>query len=203
MALSRDVPPQVVIPTFVDGRELAVWRSQSGRIAAWDDRCPHRGMRLSHGFVRGESLSCIYHGWSYNEAGLCQRIPAHPDLVPPEAIRVPTVAAVESDGIIWVASEPASQPPPTLTGLVALRSLTVEAPATAIATAAGMPIDQDGALRPDLAGIACVLLVQPIPGDRTVLHVLVASNASPAAQAAVSRALEDLRRRVESERLAA
>ncbi len=88
---------------------------------------------------------------------------------------------VESVGIIWVASEPASQPPPTLTGLVALRRLTVEARPTAIATAAGMPIDQDEALRPDLAGIACVLLVQPIPGDRTVLHVLVASNASPAA----------------------
>ena len=67
--------------------ELAVWRSASGRIAAWRDRCPHRGMRLSHGFVRGESLNCIYHGWTYGADGACRRIPAHPEVVPPATIR--------------------------------------------------------------------------------------------------------------------
>lgn len=203
VALSLDVPPQVVIPTVVDGRELAVWRSQSGRIAAWDDRCPHRGMRLSHGFVRGEALSCIYHGWSYNEAGLCQRIPAHPDLVPPDAIRVPTLTAAESDGIIWVTAESTDRPPPKMPNFTPLRSLTVEAHASAITALSASPIGKDGDLRLALAGIACLLLVQPLPGDRTALHVLVAAGTTPAAQASVSRALEHLRRQAETERQAA
>ena len=200
VALSRDVPPQVVIPSVVDGRELAVWRSQSGRVAAWDDRCPHRGMRLSHGFVRGEALSCIYHGWSYNEAGLCQRIPAHPDLVPPDAIRVPVQVAAESGGVIWVALQETGQAPPSLGEFVPMRSVTVEAPATTVAALTGVEIDTAGALSVDLAETPCVLLVQNLPADRVALHVLVAAGTSAAAQAGVSRALEDLRRRAESER---
>lgn len=200
MALSRDVPPQVVIPAVVEGRDLAVWRSQSGRIAAWDDRCPHRGMRLSHGFVRGEALSCIYHGWSYNEAGLCQRIPAHPDLVPPDAIRVPVQVATESGGVIWVALQETDQAPPTLAGFEPLRSVTVEADAATVAAEAGAAIDAAGALSVVVAGTPCVLLVQSLPAGRVALHVLVASRTSAASQAGVSRALEDLRRRAESER---
>ena len=89
VALSADIPPATVAPGLFGDHDLALWRSASGRIAAWFDRCPHRGMRLSHGFVRGEALSCIYHGWSYGASGGCRHIPAHPNLEPPEAIRVP------------------------------------------------------------------------------------------------------------------
>ena len=75
-------------------------------------------MRLSHGFVRGEALSCIYHGWSYAQSGQCQRIPAHPDLEPPEAIRVPVHHATESGGVVWVALSATTAAPPALTGLL-------------------------------------------------------------------------------------
>lgn len=67
IALSADLLPGTVIPARIGLRDLALWRSQSGRLAVWEDRCPHRGMRLSHGFVRGEALSCFCHGWSYGQ----------------------------------------------------------------------------------------------------------------------------------------
>ncbi|MGO7418409.1 Rieske 2Fe-2S domain-containing protein, partial [Rhizobium ruizarguesonis] len=49
------------MPARTAAGSIALWSSASGRISASADRCPHRGMSLSHGFVRGETLSCIYH----------------------------------------------------------------------------------------------------------------------------------------------
>lgn len=194
VALLRDLPPLVVMPVTVDGVDLALWRSASGRIAAWADRCPHRGMRLSHGFVRGEALSCIYHGWSYAQSGQCQRIPAHPDLEPPEAIRVPVHHAAEAGGVIWVALDTVTTSPPALAGVQPLRSVTLDArfdPAAAGLTESG------GAWRGTLGGVAVAVLVQPLPDNRCALHVLAEAKASPADLVAASRGIETLRRQAE------
>lgn len=56
--------------------------------------CPHRGMRLSLGFIRGDQVACLYHGWHY-DAGQCRYIPAHPQLTPPETIRVQAFETAE------------------------------------------------------------------------------------------------------------
>lgn len=194
VALLRDLPPLVVMPVTVDGVDLALWRSASGRIAAWADRCPHRGMRLSHGFVRGEALSCIYHGWSYAQSGQCQRIPAHPDLEPPEAIRVPVHHAAEAGGVIWVALDTVTTSPPALAGVQPLRSVTLDTrfdPASAGLTESG------GAWRGTLGGVAVAVLVQSLPDNRCALHVLADAKASPADLVAASRGIETLRRQAE------
>lgn len=193
VALARDLPRLGVMPICVDGIDLALWRSASGRIAAWADRCPHRGMRLSHGFVRGEALSCIYHGWSYGADGHCLRIPAHPDLVPPEAIRVPVFHATEGSGVIWVAPEVPDGMPAAVEGS-ALRSMTVEAAVDW--GAAGFSVSGQLA-RGQLSGVGVTILVQPLPHGRFVLHALAEATASPAALRQVSRGLEDIRRQAE------
>jgi len=192
VALSRDLPRLGVIPVCVDGIDIALWRSATGRLAAWADRCPHRGMRLSHGFVRGEALSCIYHGWSYGSEGQCLRIPAHPDLTPPEAIRVPVFQVMETGGVVWVTPGASDAPLPAVDGSP-LRSLTVEA---AVDWAdAGFALS--GAVaRGTLSGIALTILVQPLPHGRFVLHAL-ADSADPAALVEASRGLEALRRQAE------
>ena len=193
VALARDLPRLGVMPVCVDETELALWRSASGRIAAWADRCPHRGMRLSHGFVRSEALSCIYHGWSYAAEGHCLRIPAHPDLAPPEAIRVPVFQAAEGSGVIWVAVKSTESAPPVIDG-TALRSLTVEA---AVDWAAAGFTLSGAVARGTLAGTAVTILVQPLPGGRCVLHALADPTASAAALVEASRGLEALRRQAE------
>lgn len=193
VALARDLPRLGVVPVCVDGIELALWRSASGRVAAWADRCPHRGMRLSHGFVRGEALSCIYHGWSYGPDGQCLRIPAHPDLTPPEAIRVPVFQAKESGGVVWVSPADSAAAPPTIVG-VPLRSLTVEA---AVDWAAAGFAQAGCVARGTLSGMAVTILVQPLPQGRCVLHAL-AEGAEPSALIEASRGLEALRRQAEA-----
>lgn len=193
VALARDLPRLCVMPVCVDGIELALWCSATGRLAAWADRCPHRGMRLSHGFVRGEALSCIYHGWSYGTDGQCLRIPAHPDLVPPEAIRVPVYHAVENSGVVWVATE-ATDALPTMVEGSPLRSLAVDAAVDW--GAVGFSVC-DQIARGQLSGTRVTILVQPLPLGRYALHVLAEATASPTALKEVSRGLEDLRRRSE------
>ena len=105
VGLSRDLPPKRVMRANVDGHDMVVWRAADGTIAAWDNRCPHRGMALSHGFVRGTSLACLYHGWHFSATGQCNHIPAHPDLEPPETIRTSAYSVVEESGIIWVSAD--------------------------------------------------------------------------------------------------
>lgn len=193
VSLARDLPRSCVMPIWVDGVELALWRSASGRLAAWADRCPHRGMRLSHGFVRGEALSCIYHGWSYGAEGQCLRIPAHPDLAPPDAIRVPVFHAAESGGVVWVATNATEALPPAVEGSP-FRSLTVDAAMDW--RAAGFSVSGQVATG-ELSGTRVTILLQPLPNGRQALHALAEATASAAALGEVSRGLESLRRRAE------
>lgn len=195
-ALSQDVPAGTAAPGRLGDRDLAIWRSASGKIAAWADRCPHRGMRLSHGFVRGEALSCIYHGWRYGQTGQCIKIPAHPGLEPPDAIRVPAFAVAEASGVIWVADGTPATAPPAFEGFTGFRSLQVDAPATAVAEALG---GKGAVVRAELGPTAVVALIQPLGADRSAIHCLAPLTASPEALDALSVALEGVRRRVEAQ----
>lgn len=195
--LSPDLPPGLVVPSLCEGLEVVVWRSHSGQVAAWIDRCPHRGMRLSHGFVRGDLLSCLYHGWRFDGDGRCRKIPAHPDLEPPATIRTQAVACVEAGGVVWVAAEAPALPPPNLTGFAPLRSLATAATPDDLAEAAGTAVADDTLHLAATNGTPALCLLLQVTGASTVIHALVAS-AHPPALVAASRALEDLRRRAEA-----
>ncbi|MFB2552860.1 Rieske 2Fe-2S domain-containing protein [Ensifer soli] len=194
VALSTDLPAATVMPAITPAGAVALWRSRSGRLSAFADRCPHRGMRLSHGFVRDEALSCIYHGWRYAESGTCLKIPAHPALTPPEAIRVSTFRAEEAGGIVWVAAGAPSSPPPVFAGLDPLRSLTAAADLEAMA-AAGATTGETG-LATTADGLSLLLAPQ---GEATLIHVLVAAGSSLEARIAASRRAEALRRAAEAQ----
>lgn len=99
------------------GRDIACWRGQSGRVHAWNNRCVHRGMRLSFGFVRGDRLVCRYHGWNYDEAGACCAVPARPQMKPSDKIAVPRHGAVDRDGLLWVRLDGADDSPPDLASI--------------------------------------------------------------------------------------
>ena len=190
LALSRDLPVAVAMPAECAGTDLALWRAASGKLSLWSDRCPHRGMRLSHGFVRGEFLSCIYHGWRYDGAGQCRKIPAHPDLEPPAAVRTTGFSVTEADGVIWGALEQPEAPPPAIPGYLPLRSLTL------LADAGDLPAH---GLHPTpspilLNGQKALVLTQPL-NIGMGLHVLIAPGADAKA---ASRGLEDLRRHIEA-----
>ena len=121
VSLSGGVEPGARTGTSVNGLPVVVWRGADGSVRAWPDRCPHRGMRLSFGFVRRNALVCIYHGWSFglpDEAGApgdahCLSVPAHPGMTPPGKATIPALPVAEALGMIWVGtSQGDNQPPP-------------------------------------------------------------------------------------------
>jgi phenylpropionate dioxygenase-like ring-hydroxylating dioxygenase large terminal subunit len=99
----------------VVGQDLVLWRTNEG-VHAWKDLCVHRGARLSLGNIcpKGPQacVVCPYHGWEYNSAGQCVRIPAHPEQIPPTRARVEAFPVREKYGLVWVClGEPAGDIP--------------------------------------------------------------------------------------------
>lgn len=66
-------------PFTLLGTELVLWMGASGAVSAVQDRCPHRHAKLSRGWVEGDELRCGYHGWSFDRAGTCTRVPQKDD----------------------------------------------------------------------------------------------------------------------------
>ena len=96
------------------GRKLVAWRDQSDAVHLQDDRCPHRGARLSVARHDGDRLTCIYHGAEVLGDGTVAAIPGEPgcDLVGRCAVR--TYPTREHRGAIfaWYGTEPDAKPAP-------------------------------------------------------------------------------------------
>lgn len=135
IGLSKNLANGRVMRAIVHEQDLVVWRSKSGALSAWDNRCPHRGMRLSHGFVRGEALACVYHGWHYDKKATCRYIPAHPELEPPETIKAEQFSSLEKGGMIWVNIDDQLIEPSIDENLAPLRSISYNCPKKSVQTA--------------------------------------------------------------------
>ncbi|MEM9320524.1 MAG: Rieske (2Fe-2S) protein [Pseudomonadota bacterium] len=187
VALLEDLPAGQVVPRRVHDVDLAVWRSAAGEVQAWGDRCPHRGMRLSHGFVRKDKLACIYHGWQYDLDGACDYIPAHPDLTPPKTICAQRHDCSTQDGLIWVALEATDSTVPETGDRVPVRSLDVAVSAADVAAMLGLDL---APVLPVDGPFDIALAVQPSGPSHCLVHAVAGSGADPKT---VSRHLEDLR----------
>jgi nitrite reductase/ring-hydroxylating ferredoxin subunit len=209
VALSADIDAGTSAGTLVNGEERVVWRDNKGEIHVWEDRCPHRGMRMSFGFVRGDHIACLYHGWRYDTGGQCRYIPAHPDLEVPQTIKVPTFAAIERAGIIWMAPEGSDAEDLSTLHETAepVRSLYLDLSANAalLAVTAAPPEGYrpvPGA--PDtvtLQGndVTVLIAAQPRDAGRTALHITVSGKTSTAIRRSLALWASDLRNRLEAQ----
>ncbi|MGH8872437.1 MAG: Rieske 2Fe-2S domain-containing protein [Acidimicrobiia bacterium] len=85
------------------GEDLVAFRTENGA-SVFLDLCIHRGVALSLGFVEDGILHCAYHGWAYDDSGVCVEIPSLPRGAPiPSKARAVTYRAVERFGLVWVA----------------------------------------------------------------------------------------------------
>jgi len=114
--LSDEVKRGSVIQRIVYDQALAIFRTQSGKVSVLQDRCLHRSALLSLGEVRGEHLTCMYHGWEYNLDGRVQRIPSEdPESKDQNRYCQKKIYSFEQDGAVWVwmgEAEPRTQTPP-------------------------------------------------------------------------------------------
>jgi phenylpropionate dioxygenase-like ring-hydroxylating dioxygenase large terminal subunit len=113
VAASARLPGGALVPVRLLDRELVLWRSSEGQAHAWQDRCPHRGTRLSIGRVEADQVICAYHGWRFAASGRCTHFPALPALTPPENACARSYRVQERYGLIWVCvGTPDREPPP-------------------------------------------------------------------------------------------
>ncbi len=82
VAAYRDIPPGRMIYVEIDGLPIAL-ANIAGVIYAFSDSCRHDGGPLSSGVLIGETVTCPWHGWTYN-------VRTGKAIVPPVGIRIPT-----------------------------------------------------------------------------------------------------------------
>ncbi len=95
------------------GEDYVVYRDSSGMAHGLSDRCPHRGGRLSQGWVVNDCVACPYHGWEFGSDGKCTHIPSQEAGLPiPARAKVDAVKVNERHGLVWmcVGSEPEEMP---------------------------------------------------------------------------------------------
>ncbi len=214
LATAYDLPHRHIFHGQLLGRELAVWRADDNFINVWENRCLHRGVRLSIGTNDGAELTCRYHGWRYaNRSAGCTYIPAHPADAPARTICNRTFPAVERYGLIWSGENPDGQPPMVElleTGSpFLLRNLPVNASADVVLEALrdhsfqpqgrleGQGADMTVAIVGDYglaltstdgqASTSAVFFVQPVAADRSVIRCVLAETPPQSEQLKVWR----------------
>ena len=214
VGFSKHLSNARVMRAFVNGKDVVVWRSRSGKLSAWENRCPHRGMRLSYGFVRGEALACMYHGWHYGADGKCKYIPAHPDLEPPETIQIQRYSAFEKNCVIWVSDGGKSDTPEIPARIFPIRSMELHCSVDILkSTLDGFTSTSLGGDRiifhvmDEKEDVMCVdipkwnvvlwFVFQTLTNSKCFIHVLSEGKCAPSNKKWISRGLEHLRRTAE------
>jgi len=83
-------------------QNLVLWRDEGGTIRACEDRCPHRGARLSLGWNLGDRIACWYHGVQVRGDGVVAEVPAVVDCKMKGTKRVRVYPVEERAGAIFV-----------------------------------------------------------------------------------------------------
>jgi phenylpropionate dioxygenase-like ring-hydroxylating dioxygenase large terminal subunit len=86
------------------GQKICLFRDSKGQVAAIDNACPHRRLKLSYGKVVGDRIQCKYHGWEFDACGQGES-PGTPKM----HTCTTHYAVREEHGCIWVKS-PNSMP---------------------------------------------------------------------------------------------
>lgn len=92
------------------GIPLVLFRGSNGKPTALLDRCPHRNVPLSKGWVRNNHLICKYHGWQFDEQGICQEVPGLCSQKEDKNRNVVAYPVIEQDNFIWVYCKANEQP---------------------------------------------------------------------------------------------
>ena len=73
---SEDLPKGQAKPIRIMSEDFALYRGESGQAQVIAYRCPHRGAQMHLGWVEGDDIRCVYHGWKFECGGQCIEQPA-------------------------------------------------------------------------------------------------------------------------------
>ena len=97
VAALADISPGRMLYADVDGLPIAL-ANVGGTIYAFSDSCRHEGGPLSAGVLIDDTVTCPWHGWTYN-------VRTGKAIVPPIGIRIPTYAVQVEGADVYVTVE--------------------------------------------------------------------------------------------------
>jgi 5,5'-dehydrodivanillate O-demethylase len=112
IALSESVAPGTAKPIRLMSEDFTLYRGETGTLHLTEKHCPHRRTQLSVGYVEGDAIRCLYHGWKFGPDGGCVERPAEPGTA--SHIWIKTYAVDEFLGVIfaYTGQNPAPAFPP-------------------------------------------------------------------------------------------
>jgi len=109
LGLASDYTEKPQMLTYF-GKKLVAYRGQEGgQVHILDAYCPHMGADLSKGCVKGNSIVCPFHSWSWGADGVCDDIP-YANRIPPKAV-IKSWPTTEQNGLLFVWNDPENNPP--------------------------------------------------------------------------------------------
>lgn len=79
---------------------VAMYRTGTGEVVAFEDRCPHRAFPLSRGRLDGDHVVCGYHGFTFDASGQCVRVPSQTHV--PYDARMSMLPVQERPPYVWL-----------------------------------------------------------------------------------------------------
>lgn len=110
---SRELKKGQVKGVELLGRQIALYRGDSGLVYGLDAYCPHMGAHFKEGKVEGDSIRCGFHNWKFSSEGECTQIPCQKYQDKTSSIpRVANFRVTEKYGFIWVHTGAGDDPIP-------------------------------------------------------------------------------------------
>ncbi|NMG08656.1 Rieske 2Fe-2S domain-containing protein [Brasilonema sp. UFV-L1] len=107
---SNELKPGEVKPLHYFGKDLVLFRTESGTPYVFDAYCPHVGAHLGYGGkVKGEGIQCPFHGWCFDSNGKCTDVP-YSNKLPPTA-QIGKWSVSELNGMIMLYYHSQKKPP--------------------------------------------------------------------------------------------
>jgi 5,5'-dehydrodivanillate O-demethylase len=97
-------------PIEIMSERFTLYRGETGTPHVVGFRCPHRGTQLSAGWVEGDCIRCVYHGWLFDGSGQCTEQPAEEKPFTSK-IRINSYPAREYLGLIFAYFGEGDAPP--------------------------------------------------------------------------------------------
>jgi 5,5'-dehydrodivanillate O-demethylase len=100
VARSATLAPGTARKLRILSEDLTLYRGTGGEAHLIGGRCAHRCTVLHTGWVEGDEVRCMYHGWKYAADGRCTEMPAEKN-VDPGVARIAGYAVHEYYGLIF------------------------------------------------------------------------------------------------------
>lgn len=106
---SEDISKGEAKPIRIMSEDYTLYRGTSGRAQVIDAACPHRWAPMHLGWIEGDDIRCVYHGWKFDCSGQCIEQPAE-EAGFARKVKIGAHPTQEYLGLIWCYFGPGRPP---------------------------------------------------------------------------------------------